>query len=358
MPLKLPSRSRKALSIDFGSSGIKIITGQASSKGINISKALTIMLPKDAYNNGEILDESTIATALKNSLKDNKISTSLAYGTINSSSIITREVNLPKVSEKEIASILEYQLGDFLPVNPDDYVVNHLVLGTIKEIDIEKIGILLIAIPKKMVLDHLSLMKAAGLKPQILDYQGNSIAKLLGYNSYANVDYNLKDTTIASIDIGYTNTKVTIMKNGNIEVTRVVDGGAKILYDNIGTLFDYTWDERIGKVEEIEDINATNEDFTDYYRLLNLTRTTIESIMENIQMVFKYYTSRENGNEINFILIQGGLSNINGVDNLFSYYFNIPSIRLSSLDKIKWTGDLTKYSNAIGGLIRVDEVRK
>lgn len=356
--MKLPSLSRKALSIDFGSSQIKIIEGQASKKGLNIFTSLSIDISKDVYNNGEILDEFIIANELKKALKENKISTDFAYGIINSSSIITREIIIPKVPEKEIASIIGYQLRDYLPIDPDDYVVEHLIIGTVKDMDVEKISILLIAIPKKMVLDHLSLMKAAGLKPQVLDYQGNSIAKLLGYNSYANMDYNTKDTTIASIDIGYTNTKVTIVRNGNIEVTRVIDGGAKILYENIGTLFDYNWDERVSKVTEIEDINDTNEEFTDYYRLLNLTRGTIDNIMEKIEMVFKYYTSREAENLINFILLQGGLSNINGVDNLFSNYFSIPSVKLTSLDKIKWTGDLSKYSNAIGGLIRIDEVQK
>lgn len=358
MPLKLPSLSRKVLSIDFGSSEIKITEGQASKKGINISKVFTIDTPKDAYSNGEIIDESIIATVLKKALKENKVSTDLVFGTINSSSIITREVVIPKVPEDEIASIIGYQLEDYLPINPDDYVVEHLILGTVKEMDVEKIDILLIAIPKKIVLDHLSLIKAADLKPQVLDFQGNSIAKLLGYSSSANMDYNTKDTTIASVDIGYTNSKVTIVKNGSIEVTRVIEGGAITLYENIGTLFDYGWDERIRKVKEIKDINATNEEFTDYYRLLNLTRSTIDSIMEKIETVFKYYTSRGSENKINFVLLQGGLSNINGVDNLFSNYFSIPSVRLNSLDKIKCTGDLPKYSNAIGGLIRIDEVGK
>jgi len=358
MPLKLLQNSRKALSIDFGSAQIKIIEGQSSKKGINISKSFTIDLPKDAYGNGEVLDETAIAIALKNSLKENNVSTNLAYGTINSSAIITREISIPKVPEKEIASIIGYQLGDYLPVDPENYVVEHLIIGTTKEMDIEKINILLIAIPKKMVLDHLNLMKSAGLKPQVLDYQGNSITKLLGYNSFANEDYNVKDTTVVSIDIGYINSKVTIIKNGNIEVARVIEGGSKVLYDNIGTLFDYTWDERISKVREIEDINVTNEEFTDYHRLLNLIRTTIDSIMEKIEMVFKYYTTRETGNIVNFILLQGGLSNINGVDNLFSNYFNIPSVKLHTLDKLKCKGDLSKYSNAIGGLIRLDEVGK
>jgi len=78
--------------------------------------------------------------------------------------------------------------------------------------------------------------------------------------------------------------------------------------------------------------------------------------MEKIEMIFRYYMTRDSGNIINYILLEGGLSNINGLDNLFSNYFNIPSIKLLSLDKIKWNEELSKFSNAIGGLIRFDRV--
>lgn len=358
MPLKLPSISRKALSIDFGSSGIKVIVGQASKKGISISKAFKIDMPKDAYSDGEIHDEFIIANELKRALKENKISTDWAYGIINSSSIITREIIIPKVPEKEIASIIGYQLGDYLPIKPDDYVVEHLILGEIDDMGIEKLNILLIAIPKNIVLEHLSLMKEIGLKPQVLDYQSNSIAKLINYNGLINNSYNTENMAIASIDIGYSNTKLTIVKNGTIRVTRILDIGAKRLCENLGSFFDHPLEELEQRLFEIEDINQISEEVTDYFRLVNLTKSTMDGLLSKIESVFNYYTSRKGGNEISLILLQGGLANINGLDNLFSKHFNILTKKLTTLDKIKWNGDLLKYSNAIGGLIRVDEVKR
>lgn len=356
--MKLPSLNTKVLSMDFGSSHIKIIEGQASKKGLSILKAFSVNLLKESYEDGKVLDSYIISELIKTSLKEQKVTTQHVYCIINSSEIISREVTIPKVPEKEIASIIGYQLDEFLPIDPQEYIVQHIGIGNIMENEVEKLSILLIAIPKPMVLSHLELLQNAGLKPQVLDFQGNTMSKLMGFNEIINDNYNTLDNVVASVDIGYDSSKLTIIKNGKIEVARVFEPGAKELYDNISSLFDYSLDENESeeKLREIEDINAGNEDFTDYYRLLNITKSTMNTLFENIETIFRYYRTRDMGNDINIIAIQGGLSNIKGLEDLFSNYFNIPTTVLSKLDKINFDGDLSKYSNAIGGLIRISEV--
>ena len=356
MPLKLPSVSRKVLSIDFGSKEIKVIEGKYSKNNIQIFKAITIPVEPHFYKDGEILDKDMLVTLLKDALKEHKISTDLAYGIINSSNIITREITIPKVPEKEIASIIGYQLDEYLPVDPEDYEVEHLLLRSKTEGEVEKLDILLIGVLKDMVISHLELMKSAGLKPQVLDYQGNAMAKLLKYNGLVNDFYNTRDLVIASIDIGHNSSKLTVINNGNIEVARVIDVGAESINENLLSFFDYSPEDIEKEIMEIEDVSVTREEFTDYYRMLNIVRTTLTNLMEKVEIVFRYYITRETGNTINYILLQGGLSNMKGIDNLFSNYFNIPSVKLTSLDKLKWNGEISKFSNAIGGLIRSDEV--
>lgn len=356
--MKLPSVSKKVLSIDFGSKVIKVIEGKYSNNNLNITKFFTVDLPIDVYNDGEILDKDTLVSIIKESFKHNKTSTETTYGIINSSSIITREISIPKVPENEVSSIIQYQLNDFLPVDPDEYVVNSMIMKSYIEDDVEKLSILLIGVPKTIVLSHLQLMKDLGLKPEILDYQGNSMAKLIGFNNQINGFYNTRDLAIASIDIGYSSTKLTIIKHGKIEVSRVINIGTKTILENLDSFFDYTFEEKEDKLLEIYDINITNDEFSDYNRMVNIVKLSIDNIIEKVETVFRYYISRESGNIINYIVLQGGLAKINGVDSIFSNYFNIPSIYIESLDKIKWNGDLITYSNAIGGLIRKKEVKK
>ena len=99
---------------------------------------------------------------------------------------------------------------------------------------------------------------------------------------------------------------------------------------------------------------STNDDD---YRLYASTRTVLQNILERIEMIFRYYKTREIGNEINLILLSGGLSNLGGIEKLFTDFFNVPSVKIKALNKVKFDGDLPKYANAIGGLIRLDGVK-
>lgn len=358
MPLKLPSFGKKVISIDFGGNEIKVIEGQAAKNSISISKAFSLKLPQDVYFDGEILNKDVIASLVKEELKKNKIRTDKVHGIINSSEIITRAVSLPKVPEKDLPSVIRYQLDEMLPVDSDDYIVNSLILGYFTEDGADKVNVLLIGIPKNMVLEHLDLIKEIGLRPEILDHQGNAIAKLLNHNSLVNEFYNTSEMVVASIDIGYSNSKLTIAKEGAVLVTRVLDTGIKTIINNISSLYDYTEEEIEEKLFDIDDINEGNEEFTDYYRFLNTIRTTLDNLMDEIDMIFRYYTSRETSNIINYMVLQGGFANIKGIENMFSNRFAIPTVKLKKLDRLKWDGDLSKYSNAIGGLIRIEGVKK
>jgi type IV pilus assembly protein PilM len=101
---------------------------------------------------------------------------------------------------------------------------------------------------------------------------------------------------------------------------------------------------------EIRDID---NEYSDDNRLKNIMKTSIESILEKIEEVFKYYTSRETGNKIDMIFIYGGYSQISGIENIFSNYYSIPSARINSLNKVFINEELNKYINCIGLIIRL-----
>lgn len=354
--MKLISIPRKILSIDFGSKDIKIIEGKYSKNNIQVLNGITIPLEPHFYRDGVLFEKSMVTTLINKAIKENRFSTDNVHVIINSAQIITREIIIPKVSENEIAAIINFQIADFLPIDPEEYEMNHLLIGNRVDDDIEKMDILLIAVPQKIVVAHLELIKDLGLNPLVLDLQSNAICKLLKVSTLINDTYETKGKTIASIDIGYNSTKLTIMKEDEIKVTRIIDVGVETISENISAVFEYSKEDIEKQMIQIEDISADIEEFTDYYRLLNIVRTTLINLMEKCSMVFRYYATRETGNAIDLILLQGGLSNLNGINSLFSDYFNIPTTNLSSLDKIKWDGNLGRFSNAIGGLIRFDEV--
>lgn len=363
MNFKMPTAisdyiSKKIVSIDIGSYETKVVEGKQTSNGIVIDKYFSFLTPEGIYENGYIIDKELLYYLLKEEIKRNKVKSDIAYITVKSSSIITREVVLPFVGGEEINGILRFQLDEYIPVDPEDYVVQHKIIGRFEEEGIAKLNILLIATPKQIVESHFQLLKDLELKPSVLDFQSNGITKLINYNSLINGKYKTEDMTIATIDLGFFNTNVTISKNGLMEVSRTVETGGDDLNSNILNVFEYTKKQVEEKKRSIENVARLEDEYTDENRFVDIVKTSIKGIMDKISTVFRYYYSRETGNEINMILLNGGLSNISGIDSLFSNYYNIPTVRIEKLDRIFFSEDLNKYINCIGSLIRIEEQRK
>lgn len=342
---------RKVLSMDIGAHKIKIVEGSNTKNGIQINNFLSIETPEGSLRDGIILDKDLMHYVISEELRNKKIKTKDVYLTINSSKIVTREIVIPKVEYDEIDKILKYQIEDYLPINVNDYIIQFKIIEGINADDIEKLRILVIAIQKNIIDDYYELVRNLNLNPIVLDYQPNSISKLLKYNSVVNNTFPLQNLTIASIDIGYDSTKISIIKNGNVLVTKIVEIAGKYIDESILNL--NCNDENLGEIKnKIININHSYDDKSNDENILSILKSAVLIIAEKIEAVFRYYLNRKTDNKINMIILSGGISNINGLDNLFGNIFNIPTININSLDSVWFKGSLINYANAIGSIIR------
>lgn len=350
--------NKSVLSFDFATEEIKIVEGKYSKKGLVVNKNILVSVPKDIYKDGIIYDMDHLIYLLGQAFSTNNINLGEVYGTINSTEIITREIIIPTVDDNEIDSIMHYQLEDYIPINAEDYIVNYLNLGPIMDEGIEKITLLLVCVPKSIVESHLNLFKNLDLKPMVLDYSGNAIRKLLMTNQLIN-ESNEITGSIAVLDFGYDSTAITIVDGDVLKVSRLLDIGTKYLIESLNHLFpEFNEDELEAKIKALTDIEEGYEPDSDEYKIVNGIRAYINNVLPNIEMIFRYYSAREVGNDVDLIVLLDGLSNIDGIDQVFTVFFNKPTIRLESLDNVKFDGELFRYANAIGGLIRLDEVKK
>ena len=184
---------KTTISMEFCSHEVRVVEGRFNKKNILVDKCFAIPVSEGLYEDGIIKDVEKFLHILLEGLAKNKVSGGEVYGVINSSNIIIREIRIPKVDEKQIASIIDYQLDEYLPVEPEGYVVQFIPLDFIIEDGAEKQNIMLIGVPKTIVEPHLNLLQNLGLKPVVLDYAGNAISKLISFNEKINGAY---DNTI------------------------------------------------------------------------------------------------------------------------------------------------------------------
>jgi type IV pilus assembly protein PilM len=328
---------KKTISIEFCSDEVKVVEGRYNKKNIIVDKCFSIEVPDGLYEDGVIKDMDKFSYVLQKGLSKNNVSRGDVYGVINSSNIIIREIRIPRVEEKQIASILNYQLDEYLPVDSEGYVVQYIPLDIVEEEGVEKQNLMLVGVPKWMVETHLNLLRNLGLKPVVLDYAGNAISKLIRFSDGINGVYD-KNITIACVDLGQESTALNITDKGLMSLSRVVKAEiSPIVNETPFKTFDESYDQDVAVVSGIKSI--------------------LGAVLDGIDMVFRYYNSREADNDIELVLIYGNYSNIDGIESMMSIYYDRPCVKLSIIDKVKFFGDIAKYANAIGALIRVNGVK-
>ncbi|NLY78194.1 MAG: type IV pilus assembly protein PilM [Tissierellia bacterium] len=346
---------RKVLSIDIGAHTIKVVEGSSNQQGIKINNYFTIRTPANSIVDGIIMDKDLLHYILSEELSKGKTKAKNVILTINSSKIITREIQIPKVKYDVIDKLLKFQIEDYLPVKIDDYVVQFKIIDQYYVDEVGKMKILVIAMPKGLIDDYYELIINLRLNPLVLDYQPNSISKLLKSNNIVNDSFPLNNLTLASIDIGHDTTKISIIKDGKILVTKIIDIGGNYIEKRISSL-DNPKNNLADFNAYIRHINSIYTDDSEESDLLRMIKSIISSITEKIEVVFRYYLTRDTKNKIDMILLSGGMANINGLDKLFSNVFNIPTVTIESLDNVNFQGPIIDYANAIGSMLRTAEV--
>ncbi len=344
------------ISLDIGSKNIKIVVGKQQSSNIVVSAAFMFPTPVNSIQDGKIMDLDALVQSIKKSLNDNKLKAKKAILTIESTSIIRREIVLPMVKPDEMEAMVRYEIEQYLPIMLNEYVVEYRILEEFTDEDAKKCKILVAAISKLMVEDYLQLVRALELVPSALDINSNAISKLFASKQTLNGQSYALDKTIALVDYGHNSINFTIVSNGLTKFSRLITlGGSDIDINIANTLNLDTSHAEEKKIKEGK-LTSSSEGSTTDAMLSDMIRYSVDRANEEIQRMFQYYTSRENTNRIDEILLFGGGANLNGLDEYLKSAFNIPVYKISSLSSFKYSKQdslqLEYFLNAAGAIIR------
>lgn len=346
--------SKNILSIDIGSYDIKMVVGKYTNNTVIINDAVSLRTPPNTIQDGQIIDMLKLKDSINNVLKEQKFKVKKVIFTLESTSIITRELILPYVKAQSFEQMLEYEIQQQFPMALGEYVIQYKKLEDIHEGDVKKIRILTAVFPKMIVENYLELAKQLNLRPFALDSHSNSISKLFDINTKINeeITHLAKDKTyrdpktIAIIDLGYENININIIDNGIPRFSRLLKIDGKDIDINIANTFNLSLD----KAEEEKKKNK-NEILKD------IIETSVDGWLEEMQRIFKFYTSRKPGNKIDKIYILGGHANLIGISQYIDEYFNISVEQIEKISNIKIGNskinfDIKLYLNATGAIIR------
>ena len=122
----------KCLSIDIGSSYIKFAVGQKMGRRLKVDKTFKARLPAGVYENGHMHNIQEMKSIIQGALNANSVKLKDVICTLESTDAIKRELVVPAVAPEDLSEMVSYEIGQYLPIDINSYVLQHKIEGSLK----------------------------------------------------------------------------------------------------------------------------------------------------------------------------------------------------------------------------------
>lgn len=376
---------KKSISIDIGSQNTKIAVGKHNKNKVYIDKIIMLETPLHCIEDGKIIDRNKLFENIKDILEMNAVKEKDVIFTTNSTDIINREMVVPEAEGEELDTIVQFEIQQYLPIVMEDYIIQHNVLEHIEEEvsseegTLNKLKVLVVTYPKRVVEQYLKLAEDLKLTPKALDVNFNAVNKLfkddveinkeklnvgminavmeIGEHNIMPSNKLFTGATIAVIDMGAEKININIFNNGKMDFSRIISSGGSVIDRNIARNFDINVDEAEKRKKEFCDL--LNEKGIEHMEELNaIIKETINGWIDEMGRVLQFYRNKNIGNKIDKVFIYGGSSKLKGLAVYMEEMLNIKVSNINSMSNIELSKDVVKedmdcFLNSIGALIRL-----
>lgn len=220
------SKTQTMLGVDINPERIAVAQLKKQGNGrYRLAHYHSVEMPEGAMIEGRILDPGTIGLALMNLLNENKVPTNLPTATaVPVREAIVRLIRLPAdlPADELRRVVLEQEAELYIPYPRDQADVDYQPLGLdLSQDGIERIEVLLVAIPKEVVDNYLEVLRAANLKVRCVELASFSLIRTIREQL---TQYGPQEAVLLS-SIGYESSEISILVNGIPQFTRTVNIG-------------------------------------------------------------------------------------------------------------------------------------
>ncbi|MHB0999325.1 MAG: type IV pilus assembly protein PilM [Armatimonadota bacterium] len=218
MSLLGTSRGGSAVGIDIGSNLIKVVEAKPGKDGIQITALGVAPTPPGTLENDTIVDPQRLGQAIRELLKDSKISSNKSISSVSGqSSVIVRIIELPKMTKEELEKTMQWEVERHVPFSANEVVMDFQPIERpVAVIDDQNMEVLLAVAQQNAINTHVETLFAAGLDPVAIEVEPVAACRaLLNDNDGTN-------DSIAIVNIGAAGTEIGIYQHGLLAFPRTV----------------------------------------------------------------------------------------------------------------------------------------
>lgn len=302
---------RGYISLDIGSSAIKLLEVRPHGSKITVTNAGVVPLPQNAVSDNLVEDTGAVTQAIGTFLEDHRIRATNAVIAMPGPSVIVKRVALPSQEPEALEETVFLEAGNFIPERLDDVNLDYQVLDHDTQSDL--LDVLLVAVRKDAVQSYLTAVRDAGLVPTIVDVDYFAMENMFE----ANYDPDPADV-VALVNVGARYTSINLLQRGFSIFTGDVPLG--------GNHFTLRLSQELG----VDSVQA--EDAKRSGRLTGFSSdvveralsVTSEQLLDEIQRTLQFFQSGAQGQPPGSVYLSGGTAGLPGLTDRFADRLRVP----------------------------------
>ena len=323
----------RVVSIEIGLAKTRIVETDFKKKNPKIYKCAIFDTPENTIEDAYVRDKKVFGDALKRELEKADIRCKNFMFSMNSSKILSREVNLPKVKENLLPGIIEGQKDEYFPMDISEHKLAYSIIA--EDPDAGQYRAIVYAVPDTLIKNYFNLAEELDGKLVALDYAGNSVYRWVKKNAEKDpqpfdmiLQMNVQNTLVMILEQGV----MTLQRNINYGTNNVVEAfrdaardqslAAKDVYARLAA-------EKIVKdrFNEADTEQVSGQSEAEWLKTAELKDSVTEALrpfIVNINRVIEYYSTRNKQARIPAIKFTGLGTALNGLSNLIQNEIGLP----------------------------------
>ena len=303
------AKSGGTIGIDIGTSSIKVVELEKKSgwfylmnygiyelKGVD---NIVINEESEKWQNILKLPDIEIAQGIREIIANAGIRSTDAVASIPSFSTFSTVIELPYISNEDLAKAIPFEAKKYIPIAIDEVVLDWSIVGVIQDDDGKgshpaSVEIFLAAVPKEEVRRYQDIAKSAGLNLRALELENAAVIRgLLGNDPNPSMIVNIggRSTSMVIVDKGYERLSHNY-EIGGFEITKSISQSLNISLEKSEEL-----KRRFGLRKS--DDNVINESMTSLIDMI---------VLETQKVLINYEDNKKE--TIQNVVVIGGLTNM------------------------------------------------
>lgn len=292
--------------VDISATSIKMVKLAGDKRaGFQLEAFASSPLPKDAIVDGNINDLEKVGDAIRLTWKLLGVKEKRTALALPTSAVISKKVMMQTgMTEDEMTAQVESEANQYIPFSLDEVNLDFQVVGTPAKGSSEA-EVLIVAARKEKIEDRVAAAESASLKVNIMDVE--SYATEAAFSLIANqLPKSARNQTVMMLDIGATNTHISVIHNGQSIYTREQNFGGNQLTQEIQRRFGLSLEEaEIAKKKGGLPESYESEVLQPFMQLIG------NEVVRAIQF---FNTATHDHQKIEHIILAGGCASITDIE--------------------------------------------